>query len=455
MTIELPDSRKEINDRMKNDVRAQLPQSNPFLRNSFLGALVFGISGRIFDFFLQIKALLREIFMDTATGEFLERWGSYVNVFRKAATIAEGPITIGGTLDSVIPLGTDFQSSDGALYSSDTAAQVISLDRAITNDPAMSRLGQVVTATTTTPHVFASGISVTISGADQPEYNGLFPITATGDTTFEYTIVGAPITPATGTIKSAFTGASVSLESQDFGQVANHDSGAALTLTTPIAGVDNGGFVQFSTISGGEDLESDDDLRDRIIDRYQNPVSFFNVAQIEQKVKTVAGVTRVFVQEITPEPGDVTIFFTKDNDVSIIPTLEDRRLAKAAVLEIKPANISAGTPSDPTGLDDPKDGDIKFPVLRDKEVIFIFTELKPDNSSLRAAIVANLDQLFRQDNPVGLPIAEILYQCAIFESFDDAGNKVQDFELSSPVGNIAVDSDQIATFSSEDIVFPA
>ena len=122
MPIELPEDRKEIFDRMKNDVRAAVPKANPFLRNSVIGGFIFGISGRVFDFFSQIKVLLQELFMDTATGAFLDRWGSYKGIFREAASIAEGPITIGGIVGSIIPNGTDENSEPQVKPSKDTPA---------------------------------------------------------------------------------------------------------------------------------------------------------------------------------------------------------------------------------------------------------------------------------------------------------------------------------------------
>ena len=445
MPIELPEDRKEITDRMKNDVRAQLPKSDPFLRNSFLGALIFGISGRIFDFFLQIKALLQEMFMDTATGDFLARWGSYVNISRNAATVAIGPITIAGTIGSVIPTGTPFQSSAQVQYTSDGESIITDLTRIIAS---LTRIGQEAVAQTTLPHAFTNGISVTISGAEEAPYNGTFVINVTAEDEFTYIIEGSPVTPATGAeIKAEFDGASVQLISEIFGEAANLAFGTALTLTTPIVGVDNTGFVQFATISGGEDLESDEDFRARIIDRYQNPVSFFNVAQIEQKAKTVGGVTRVFVEETTPDPGQITVFFTKDNELtSIIPTLTDRQLVKEAILTIKPAHMIGGS------VVNPGEGDIFVPVLNEVKIDFLFTNLIPDNSSLRKSISANLDQLFRQDNGVNEAITQLLYDSVIFNSFDNAGNKVTTFTLTTPVGDVPIGVGEIGTLG--DITFP-
>lgn len=58
------------------------------------------------------------------------------------------------------------------------------------------------TATVTTPgaHGFQIGDRVNVRGANQTEYNGIFLITGVTTNTFTYTVSGAPVTPATGTI---------------------------------------------------------------------------------------------------------------------------------------------------------------------------------------------------------------------------------------------------------------
>ncbi len=56
------------------------------------------------------------------------------------------------------------------------------------------------TVTTTLPHGLVTGRRVVISGAGEPEYNIEAAVTVTGASTFTYEIVGAPASPATGTI---------------------------------------------------------------------------------------------------------------------------------------------------------------------------------------------------------------------------------------------------------------
>jgi len=62
----------------------------------------------------------------------------------------------------------------------------------------ITRSSQTATATTTGSHGLTTGDWVTMAGATQTEYNGVFQVTVTGGTTFTYTVAGSPATPATG-----------------------------------------------------------------------------------------------------------------------------------------------------------------------------------------------------------------------------------------------------------------
>lgn len=64
----------------------------------------------------------------------------------------------------------------------------------------ITRSGSVATVTTAGNHGYVSGQMITISGANESDYNGEFVITVTGLTGFTYTVPGTPATPATGTI---------------------------------------------------------------------------------------------------------------------------------------------------------------------------------------------------------------------------------------------------------------
>lgn len=64
----------------------------------------------------------------------------------------------------------------------------------------ITRVSQTATVTTAVAHGFTTGDSITMSGANQVEYNGTFTIAGASGSTFTYTVSGSPTTPATGTI---------------------------------------------------------------------------------------------------------------------------------------------------------------------------------------------------------------------------------------------------------------
>lgn len=93
------------------------------------------------------------------------------------------------------PNGT-FVFVDGLLQSADGVDYVHSTFDTTINS--ILRSGSTATVTTANPHGAGIGDDVEIIGADQPEYNGTFTITAVPtSTTFQYTVVGTPVSPAT------------------------------------------------------------------------------------------------------------------------------------------------------------------------------------------------------------------------------------------------------------------
>lgn len=429
MSIETP-ARKELEQSTKTDVQQELPESNPFLRNSFLGAIVKAWALRIFDFYLQLQELLKQAFWDTATGIFLERWAAIFFITRNAATQSTGFIVATGTATSIIPASTILSDSSGLEYETQASATITDQVLSV----ALARVGSTVTGTTASAHQLASLVDVTIAGANETDYNGSFEITVNGTDTFTYQITTTPATPATGTITASFATAYIEVVSSSFGSDTNQDNGVSLTINTPIAGVDNSATVDFTGLLGGADQESDDDFRDRFLLRVQNPIALFNVAAIENQAKLVTGVTRVFVREITPDVGQVTVYFTKDNDANIIPTSTDVTNVKNKLLEIKPANTD--------------DVDVIVTAPTANTINFTFTALNPNTSDMQAAITANLGVFFAEDTDVGVDVEEDAYRSAIFNTVDATGARVISFELSSPPGDISIATGEIAVLGT-------
>jgi len=516
MAFNIPEDQQEVVDRARTDVQNALPESNPFFKNSFLGAMIVSYAGRIFDFYLQLDILIRELFVDTATNDFLERWGSYKDITRNAATKSSGFATATGTISSSIPIFTALQDADSNQFITTASTVITNILISVTS---LTRSGSTVTAVTASDHQFTSNQVVDMLGAVETEYNGSQTVTVTAADTFTYTIATTPSSPATGTITADADMVSMSIESVAFGDAQNLSSGTNLTFSSPIAGVDDTAIVQFGEISGGTDLESDEDLRLRILDKYQNPVANFNKNQIVAQAKEVAGVTRVFITEagelfgeslsvtsitrsgdvatvITPtahglednmtvnisgaveteyngifriliidmtsfiyvvlgtptspatgtiiaDPsvtlGQVIIFFTRDNDLNIIPSAAEVTTTKDKILEIKPAHTS--------------DDDVIVNAPVGNSVDFTFTTLVPNTSTMQAEVTANLTAFFREGTTVGEDLKAFAYESVIFQTVDqETGDIITDFVLSTPTGDVAIASNEIPILGT--IIYP-
>lgn len=428
MPLSFP-SQEQIIARMRADIAALLPDSDPTLENSLLDTIIVAAGSRISDLYLDLDRLLNELFPQTATAEFLDFFGEIFGVDRLPATAASGTAVFNGTLATAVPISTEFSGADGVLYRSSLGVNVSALNLSVTS---LTRIGTTATAVFASAHGLATGLSVIISGAVETEFNGTVVITVTTATEFQYTVAGSPTTPATGTIVLDVDIATVPLDAVETGINGNRAGGSTVTPTTTIVGLITPGFVDFPGLTGGADIEVDDNYRDRIILERSSLEALFNSKQIEQEAKTVAGVTRVLVKNITPSFGQVTILFVRDDDIStIIPDAGEIADVKAAILVIKPAHTS----------DDDVIVTAPTPILSD----FTFTALSSDTAEMRDAITSNLTAFFREQVTFEETIEQGEYESVIFTTIDPTtGKKVESFTLSSPVGDIIVSTNEIA-----------
>ncbi len=482
MPLDIPESAAEVEARSKADVQRELDQSNPFLKNSWLGAIVTAAANRIFDFYLQLKAAIVENFPDTAMGTFLTRWAAIWGIQLLPATKSTGNVVATGVAASVIPISTVMAVSGVGNFIS-TAAATISAQVININD--LTRVGTTVTAVTASDHLLANGVSVIVAGASNSEYNVTAVITVTASDAFEYQIIGSPPDEIGTSATASFTTASVPVQSEDFGASVNLDAGTKLTLQSPIIGVDDTLTVDFGAVGGGTDQESEDSLRARMLDRIQNPVAHFNSAAIISKTKEVSGVTRVFVQEAGFTIGTVSVTsITRIGNVATVTLTTPGDFQSGQTVTITGANevdynvvaapilvesttifhyIVANTPTTPaTGTIvstvTVAIGQVRVFFMRDNDInpipsgsevatvrtkiesilpantddvndLFVlaptgvttdytFTVLTPNTSTMQDAVTASLRQFYDERTTVGVNIDEDAYRSAIFNTVD-------------------------------------
>ena len=275
-------------------------------------------------------------------------------------------------------------------------------------------------------------------------------MTVTDRDTFQYQVTGTPATPATGSPEYDIDLAQIDVEAQDTGLTTNLESGAQLTLVTPISGADDPAFVQFDGLTGGSAEETDDEYRSRILLSRSNISGVFTPDQVKLAALSISGNTRAFVKKPTlsvcsggstaPVPGQTSVFILRDNDPNIIPSqgvldeTKDAIIANGAL----PANTSE------------TDLFVEAPTL--VETDFDFTALSPDTPTMRTAVEDNLKAFFEDTVDFEQDVTEASYLGAIQVTQDlQTGAFIVSFTLSTPTGDITVTDGEIAALG--DVTF--
>lgn len=434
MVIKFLDYKQSV-DKSRADVRNQLQEVDPTVFGTVVRALSDAVGSRVYDIFLLLQQLLNQLFPQTASGTFLENWAEYENLQRLPATGSSGFVIFTGTVGTLIPTDT-LIIKDGIQYAAVLGKSISALNQSIS---ALTYSSGVATATSNN-HGLTPGLTVNISGTTETEYNGDVVILETPDKdTFTYSVDGTPTSPATGSPQFSINMAKVEFEANATGISTNKNRGSSVSFVTPITNIDTTGYVGFDGLTGGSDTETDDELRLRIFQSRRNILSNFNTASIERQARLVAGVTDVFVKPITPNVGDVTVYFLRRNDSDgIVPDTSEITEVKNSILKILPA------PSDPSNIY------VLAPTL--VETNFTFSAISPDTPTMRTAVENSLKALFEDEVEFETNLVEDKYRSAIINTQDlETGEFLDSFTLSTPSGDISVSTGEIASLG--DVTF--
>lgn len=114
-------------------------------------------------------------------------------------------------------------------------------------------------------------------------------------------------TTAGGTIGGVGT-LDVPVVANESGAAGNAAAGTALTLVSPAAGIDSSATVAAGGITGGRDIETDDELRARLIQRISNPAHGGAKADYELWALEVPGITRAWCVPRYNGDGSVRVY---------------------------------------------------------------------------------------------------------------------------------------------------
>jgi len=335
MPLDTP-TRSELTSRTRADIKAALPSSDPYQVTSILNSIAVANANRSREIYDSHDIIVRDTYTTTAEREALEREGLDYGLSPNTSTQATGNVIATGLAGTNVPITTEIQGLNGETYTTDITKTIA---ESFLNVTTLASSGLLATATFTSAHGLATGLTVTIAGAVETEYNGGFVITVISETVFQFTLLSSTTTPATGTITATFTIAIIPVTSESTGSNTNVIGGSTLVLGQTISNVDSTIYTQFLGIDGGSDTESTDSFRSRLLLKKQNPETPFNKINIELESRKISGVTRVWVfgvDDINTSSALTSITATSGSNIALFPT--DHDLLSGMVVEISGAN---------------------------------------------------------------------------------------------------------------------
>ena len=509
MSVSTPDSSTQVEDRIKADVQREAPDSNPYIRVHWLRSLIAGIARRIFDFYQDLTRTELRLFPDTADDETAVRWGQIYVGPENAATSATGngvaTGTAGGILtpgDSMTSGGNEYTVITGATIS-DQVISVLSITRSgatatvtVVDNHGLVSVVPVTVAGADQAEYNVTDATIVVTGLDTFTYQ----VTGTPVSPATGTITAA-FTSASVEIQSVETGAATNLDldtplslqspivdvddtlTVDFGAVGGGADEELLTeyrarylekIRNPVAHFNESDIIaQAKTVTGVTRVFVEPAGTEIGTISVTSITLFGQVATVttasphgfdDGQTTTIAGAveteynvnaariiiesTTVFHYVLTGSPstpatgtitsttsvplGQVRTFFMRDNDPDPIPTASEVDTVTDKINEILPTTTSVN------------DNIVSAPTP--VPVDYTFTELTPDTSTMRTAVEANITQFHDEETVVGVNVDEDAYRAAIKNTVDpETGDTVLSFDLSTPSGDIVINSGQIAT----------
>lgn len=278
---------------------------------------------------------------------------------------------------------------------------------------------------------FASG-TVTFTGnngVDLPNGNAITRGDGVGyvTTADESVSAGTVTVPATATVAGA---------------AGNCVINTVLTLANAIAGIQSGGFAA-TAFQGGADVESDDSLRARMLERYQNPPQGGAEGDYETWALQVNGITRVWVGRNGQGTGTVVLYFMMDVTEEAFGgfpqgtngcATEETRDSTATGDQLALAEYI--WPLQPVTALVYAVAPVAAPQA------FTIASLSPNTAPIKAAISAAITDCFLR---LGNPLGTVPVPMASIEAAIEAIDGIEDFIITSPTTDIITTTGQLPT----------
>lgn len=265
------------------------PEKDPFVRNMAQASAVVQRAC-----YSAAQDAVDQTFAQTATEEsFLTAIAfdkTNNQIKRNKATFATGKLLISASDGLEVPSGTSFITEDDQTYTSIVTKTCSTQTFIITS---LERVSNYAIATLEN-HELINNLSLTISGANESDFNTTTEIEVIASNQFRYYNFGDDEV-ATGTISASFVGCRVDVVSDEASEAANQTYTDSISLASSLASDPDSIGITFDGIYGGTDIETLDSFKSRIIEFLQYPQNKGNRFQHQSWIKQNTDANYVYV----------------------------------------------------------------------------------------------------------------------------------------------------------------
>lgn len=227
-------------------------------------------------------------------------------------------------------------------------------------------------------------------------------------------------------------GEAVAGEAVVSGVNGNCDAGVKLKLQTPLAGLNSDAEVGVNNFDGGLDREDWRALRERLLERLDNPPNGGGPGSYTRWAKEVSGVTRAWEYGKVPKLGHVTVLFLRDGDGDPFPG--DPQLAEvdAHIKTVMPIHVELH---------------VLAPIQ--KPLTVQIDDLQPNTADMRAAVRANIMAMLKERAAPASVGGLTFYRSWINEAISTTPGEI-DHKLNFPAADVPLVEREIVWIDDPD-----
>ena len=405
---------KEQISKLKSQFQKEFKESNPFTKNSFIGAILATVGAGLQTIQIMLRYVLKQSFAHTAEEQYLKLQAQN-RINELLPTKATGYVSIRSSKVRILKGLRIVTPITNILYRTIEESQ--KKDYNLSIESIVGDNG-IIYVSCLEPHGLGCG-EVLIYDSEIEDINGLFEICVENDKRFsiiiDELIESVNLNPTNSNVKMKVSNTIVKIKCDEVGEKGNIEPLSELKLLFSDSTIDSI-YTVYNGLQGGRDEESLESYRSRYLNYLRQPQAYFNRSQTKALIlEKFPKITNVYILDNYPLMHSI-IFSVIDFDS---PTLEVNEEYLEELKEYIMCISPIGTLTEA----------IEVKNVKKIEVCVSVTNIQPSTNSLQIAVKANIEEFFKSLE-IGESATQSTIEGIIYSTIDyNSNSSVERFNL--------------------------